>query len=597
MLFAVNTTTSGAARTAVADLDGDGKTDLVATAIVPGSSGISTPATLAFFRNISTPGTLTTASMEPRIEMTIPPAPSCVEVSDLDGDGRPDLLITGHGPDGVLCGRVHEINTPGQRSAPHPSAHAWTFLATSAAVRGGTVCGDLDGDGRPEIILGSAGQRVQIWKNQFGETRPAITSIAPDAGPAGSQVSISGSGFADSTNGNLVYFGSRRATVVSATATSLVVEVPTGTASDVISVTVNGTTAVSCVSFKTTVMATRVLSAASSTPGVVIGSTTADSLTYPNPVTVADVDGDGARDVIHSRTLSNSVLIYRNLAAGGTLSAASFAAPLTLATRELPFENRLQDVDGDGKADLCVVSSTGAMLCVFRNLSTPGSMAFDARQDFALIGTPNMMECADLNADGKTDFMLGDIAFSTGRYATLLNSSTPGTISFQTATVTNIGAWSAVALRQMAVRDFDGDGSLDYVAASQSEATSGKGTGICHITVCHACFPHLACWKLPAQRGFRRRWPPRHPQPRNLLGRHGLQAQPRAQHQHLRHAGHSLVPVDLRQLEHPHQQCLQPGRPRRRWPHRLHHPRRHAEQAADRPKLLHARHLRHGAMH
>src|SRR5262249_13039962 len=81
---------------------------------------------------------------------------------------------------------------------------------------------------------------------------PVITSFSPSSGPAGSSVTITGTGFNAGIGSNVVYLGGVKATVTAATATSITVTVPTGTAWQPITVTSNNLTAYSALPFVVT---------------------------------------------------------------------------------------------------------------------------------------------------------------------------------------------------------------------------------------------------------------------------------------------------------------------------------------------------------
>jgi YD repeat-containing protein len=80
----------------------------------------------------------------------------------------------------------------------------------------------------------------------------AVLGFNPQRGPIGQTVTIQGQGFSTTATSNVVKFNATTAVVSSATATALTVNVPAGTTSGLISVTIGGTTASSGAAFTVT---------------------------------------------------------------------------------------------------------------------------------------------------------------------------------------------------------------------------------------------------------------------------------------------------------------------------------------------------------
>jgi hypothetical protein len=139
---------------------------------------------------------------------------------------------------------------------------------------------------------------------------PVITSFAPQSGPIGTAVTITGTGFNTTANQNIVFFGTTRAAVTSASATSIAVNVPVGATYSYITVTniANNLTTYAAKQFTVT------------TPGHIAYASKQDFGSGDEPVSaeVADFDGDGKTDlaVVNSGDLpisSNwSLAIFRN---------------------------------------------------------------------------------------------------------------------------------------------------------------------------------------------------------------------------------------------------------------------------------------------
>ena len=120
--------------TSLADMDGDGKMDIISTD--------STGNKIFVYRNLSVLGTIT---ISPPIELLAGANVFNAEIGDINGDGKPDIIATNRGSNTVSV----FINTSsvGNLSFTAPSSHA---VGNGPE---GLALADLNGDQRPEIIV------------------------------------------------------------------------------------------------------------------------------------------------------------------------------------------------------------------------------------------------------------------------------------------------------------------------------------------------------------------------------------------------------------------------------------------------------------
>src|SRR5262249_11426204 len=133
------------ASVAVADLNGDGAADLVATGYdANGNHGV----VLVFLQVSAQPGTF----MSP-VSYPAGAAPQSVKIADLNGGGLPDLVVANFGPGSDGSGMA------GVSVLLQDAAKPGTFLApVSYPAYGGAIdvaVGDLNGDGKPDVAVAS----------------------------------------------------------------------------------------------------------------------------------------------------------------------------------------------------------------------------------------------------------------------------------------------------------------------------------------------------------------------------------------------------------------------------------------------------------
>lgn len=282
---------------------------------------------------------------------------------------------------------------------------------------------------------------------------PTIASFAPLAANPGATITITGANFALTPAGNQVYFGGVRATVLTASANILTVNVPPGSSLDAISVTANGATARTARAFTPTFANS--------------GPITANSFEWANfyrahsPwttwVSFHDLDQNGTLDWIAS-TPGSGISLDKNSSVPGQfgISDWTFLSPNGSSSM-----NAVADLDGDGRPDVVTANNTTPTLSVFRQSNTPSLWEFvnyDTGISLPLGGNPNKVVIADMNDDGKPDLVAGYAS----SLVVVLNHSTPGVPAFGKPKVFPMDNSNFFA-----VSDLDGNG--------RPEVISGRG--------------------------------------------------------------------------------------------------------------------------
>jgi len=134
----------------LADIDGDGWLDIVVSGDSPG-----------VLRNLGNGGTITTGSFAAPVVFPVSGGGAYdLVVEDFDGDGRLDLLTTGY---------PSKVNVLRNQSSAGTIATTSFATPVQLTLPGSAQCvaaADLDGDNRPEIIVGNLAGSISLFGNQ-----------------------------------------------------------------------------------------------------------------------------------------------------------------------------------------------------------------------------------------------------------------------------------------------------------------------------------------------------------------------------------------------------------------------------------------------
>lgn len=373
---------------AIADIDGDGKSDIVVNN--------HNAATVSAYRNISSVGSLAASSFGPAVPFITGTVPYRVAMGDLDGDGKPDLVVSNN-TDGTIS-VLRNTSVSGTIDAGSFAAKVDYSVGASPQ---GIRISDLDSDGKAEIIVARSGGSISVFKNVGSVGTITAGSFSPKVdftvGNIPYNVAVNdfdGDGKPDLAAVNV---GSHSVSILRNVATpgtintssfATKIDFSTGTSPEGMATgDVDGDGRPDIIVANKNDATVSVLRN-TSTPGAINFATKVDFATGPDPfsVAIADLDGDAKPDIVTSNNTSNTVSLLRNTASAGSISAGSFAGKVDLTTGTSPFSITIADLDGDRRPDLAVPNFGGG-ISLFRNLISSSPVISSFNPTSGSIGT------------------------------------------------------------------------------------------------------------------------------------------------------------------------------------------------------------------
>jgi hypothetical protein len=186
----------------------------------------------------------------------------------------------------------------------------------------------------------------------------------------------------------------------------------------------------------------------------------------PNSVAIADVNGDGAPDLLVATTLYQGYPDnpgFANVILNSATAPGSFQTGVQYPTTNLdPSSMAVADLTGSGFLDMVVANVFGSV-SVYLHGATPGT--FMAAVDVPTGGAPNQVVIGDLNGDGLPDLVLADLSGSV--IYLLQDPAHPGQFLAPVVLPT------ATSASSVTLADLNGDGAVDIVAAGSDSYGNG----------------------------------------------------------------------------------------------------------------------------
>jgi hypothetical protein len=202
---------------------------------------------------------------------------------------------------------------------------------------------------------------------------------------------------------------------------------------------------------------------ANSTIGVFLNDGQGNMTPTPNPLFGATPLSSALADYNKDGNIDVAVVLNatsNNLSIGLGNGDGSFQTATLLTTGGSPNQVVAADFNADGNVDVATVGNNNAVSL----LVGTGSGAFGAALSFAVGSNPVDLAVADFNADTKPDLVVAN--YGGNSLSVLLNS---GNSNFATAVTYVVGQRPA----SVAVGDFSGDTKPDIVVANQANNTLG----------------------------------------------------------------------------------------------------------------------------
>lgn len=308
----------------VADIDGDGKLDVL--------TANKRSRNYSIFRNISTVGTI---ALDTRIDSSSSTTadtsdPTVLTLADFDQDGRIDIAFSGQFYSKMAV--VRNISSPGTIRMEPPiffNTDIEPLTITSA---------DFNNDGRPDIALAcTTSTSIYIYKNNITSTGSFSSSSFAIADTLITGIRPSDIAIGDLDGDNLLDVV---ATNANSSTFSVFKNISSGS-------TLNFNSAVNFLSARG--------------PG---GT--------PSGVCLTDLNGDGKLDIIVNNAVTATTVLYKNTISGtGSFSASSFQLKEVFSTDAFPYGNTCGDIDGDTYPDIVVGNNRAGTISIFRNYPLP----------------------------------------------------------------------------------------------------------------------------------------------------------------------------------------------------------------------------------
>jgi hypothetical protein len=340
--------------------------------------------------------------------IAVPSEPDAITIGDVTGDGRSDIVVTtGYSNDPLNDFHLVVLAQGANGTLLPPVLYA---TAGSYTARPGSVAiGDIDGDGRADVVVGLDRYGVQVFPQQADGTLGTPT-IALSEDSTRVRVGVLDKSGRDQVAG--IGWGTGTITQFADTGAGFVVARTYAARHDgyddleIADVTGDGKSDLIVMSGQGLVPNLSVLAALDSGTFGAAAEYSVGGSVLTHGIGVGDVTGDGRKDVVASyggNKPSSFIGVFAQTA-GGTL-----ASPTNVASYDIPEPVEVADLDLDGRADVVTLHGGWQRAGVYRGRAD-GTLTSEMLYliPYASHYNPHGLAIGDVNGDGWPDIVAAD---------------------------------------------------------------------------------------------------------------------------------------------------------------------------------------------
>jgi large repetitive protein len=424
------------------DIDGDGDPDL----FVGNRRGL-----VIFYRNEGTAKEPDFRLAATRFGEVVVGSDAVPAFFDWDGDGKPDLVVGSRKGDLVL-----DLNTNDAGSTDFKSwkmtAQPWHVFRTPGY--SAPHFADLNGDGRPDLLIGDADGNLQLWYDRGARSGAATEQGQPTAGvPGAPGANVAGEAMSVMQGGTVTAV---RPSFQSESGLAALTEPAPGGAP-----VSAGSEAAMATPEQTGPLQ----------PIFVLATEALGGLKFKGRVrpTFGDLDGDGLADLVVG-TAEGKLVYFRNEGSAGVPKYAKVSDNLADFDGGGNPSPLLVDLDEDGLLDL-VVGTEGGRLLFYRNTGQKNAPAFTRVEDALAninVGRNAAPAVGLINDDALSDLVVGDF---TGHMWLFAREGGAQSLNFKLIDRRFLGVDVGVAATPF-LGDIDRDGTPDLLVGSDQGRVS-----------------------------------------------------------------------------------------------------------------------------